>query len=177
VIGYIQMTPIPASHFEDNNPLDRMVKAIDGPDPDEIKRAWAAVEKDAFVEWSGLEDDFGFTILTGFPTKFAVFYGPWPRKDDPMEPIHEVINNFVSNLSADVVYGDTGCTLNDVSFNDRARWRIDEEGNDVDWKKRKRPTLRKEGVTEIGPTWNTLGSVILLTILMLGVLACLIHLM
>lgn len=171
MIGYIQMTPIPASHFENNNPLDRMAKALDGPDPDEIKRVWGTAEKDAFVAWSGLEDDFGFSILTGYPSKFAVFYGPWPRKDDPMLPIHKAIDSFVGDLSSDVVLGDSGCVLNGVSFNGRARWRIDENCKDIDYKKG--VLMPKDGEPEVGPTWKALLIVSTLILLMLGVLVCL----
>lgn len=171
MIGYVQMTPIPASHFENNNPLDRMAKAIDGQDPNDVKRAWGTAEKDAFVEWSGLEEDFGFSILTGFPTKFAVLYGPWPRKGEEMLPIHRAIGDFVGDLSSDVVLGDSGCVLNGVSFSGRARWRIDENRKDIDYKKGR--SMSKDGEPEVGPTWKTLFIIVALVLLMTGVLVCL----
>ena len=73
--GYVQLTPIPSSHLKNTNVLDRLTKAIDGPDPADQRKEWFEREKAAFLEWSGVADgDWRFTHVR----KYLCSYWSYP---------------------------------------------------------------------------------------------------
>lgn len=128
--GYVQMTPVPPELDKDEEVLDRIVKAVDGnTDQSDRRKAFYEQENKAFLEWSGAEEkSWRFSFLRGYPTLFVCFYTPvFPDEVEPKPYIHEKVDSFVSELASDVVHGDTGCKLNDVSFAARARWTITDE--------------------------------------------------
>lgn len=141
--GYVQLTPIPEHFFQNNNVLDRMAKALDGSDPHEVRFAWFDREKTKFLNWSGLGEEWRYSQVTGYPTKFMVFSGPWAAKDEEPLAIKPQLDALLSEISDGAVYGDVGTTLGGKSFSTRSRWEV-------------KP---KEGLTlqtESGPTWKQL---------------------
>lgn len=128
--GYIQMTPVPAELDKDEEVLDRIVSAVDGAtDQVELRKAFVDQERTAFQEWSGIDDkSWRFSFFRGYPTLFFCLSGPRIKNDEePKPPIEAELDVFLSELSSAVVYGDTGCTLDGVSFRERARWTITDE--------------------------------------------------
>lgn len=122
--GYVQLTPIPEQFFQNNNVLDRMAKALDGPDPQEVRFAWFNKEKGAFLKWSGLGKEWRYSEVTGFPTKFMVFSGPWAAKDEEPPAIKPRLDALLGAIRDGAVYGDVGTTLGGKPFSTRSRWKV-----------------------------------------------------
>jgi hypothetical protein len=124
------MTPVPLELDKDEEVLDRIVKAVDGKtDQGERRKAFIDQERKAFQELSGVDDkSWRVSFLRGYPALFLCFTGPRIKnEEEPKPPIEASLDAFLSSLSADVVYGDTGCRLNGVSFSGRAQWTVTDE--------------------------------------------------
>ena len=161
--GFIQMTPMPESHFKNNNVLDRMIRAVDGDDPADAKKAWYEAERSAFLKWSGLgESQWRFTMLVGFPTKFMTLSGPWTGEDEG-PPIEAELQRWISTLSGDVMMGDVGCYMQGQSFDGRAQWKVKTGG--------RLGALRSVSQAKSGLSWTGLAVLSLVVAVVATVLA------